>query len=470
MITIVSLGTEKGELTARALKALKSADEVLVRNAQLPSAESLVEEGIPFADLTEIYRKSRNFDTLAKNLAEEVVRRAKGISLCYCVDGGVCEDRAAQILLSRKDVRAIEGVTKSAKAASLAGICGGYRSVSAYEIAEGGLSLPLVVYDLDDRNLAGDVKLLLGELFGDESTAFFVSGGKAERISLYEADRQKEYGADTALVLPAQPLLGKKRFTLEDLMEILRLLRAPDGCPWDRVQTHESIRINAIEEAYELVDAIDEKDPDKMCEEAGDVLMQAAFHTLIEEERGNFTMTDVLSGVCEKLITRHTHVFGKDRAAGADGALTVWEKNKMTEKHQERFSDAVNDVPQCFPALLRAQKIAKRVGKGGWDFSSFEKTRAKLEEECDELKKAYERGDKEEIAAELGDVLMCTAWLGRAVGADCEQALLDAVKKIQRRYTAFESLVLADGKDVNALSQEEWQGYYRRAKEDVEKA
>ena len=110
------------------------------------------------------------------------------------------------------------------------------------------------------------------------------------------------------------------------------------------------------------------------------------------------------------------------------------------------------------------------MGKGGWDFSSFEKTRAKLEEECDELKKAYERGDKEEIVAELGDVLMCTAWLGRAVGADCEQALLDAVKKIQRRYTAFESLVLADGKDVNALSQEEWQGYYRRAKEDVEKA
>lgn len=428
------------------------------------------EAGIAFESLDRIYEKSRNFDTLAKNLAAEVVKQAEGINLCYCVDGGVCEDRSARILLKRKDASAIEGVPKSARCASAAGLCGAYTAVSAYEIEERKLVLPLVVYDLDSRSLAGDVKLLLAEKFGDETPALFLAGEEKKEIPLYEADRQSAYDYTTALVLPDVPLLEKKRFDLDDLLVILRRLRAPDGCPWDRVQTHESIRINAIEEAYELVDAIDLDDGEKMCEEAGDVLMQAAFHTLMEEERGNFTMTDVISGVCEKLITRHTHVFGKDKAVGEDGALSVWDKNKMAEKHQATFSDAVNDVPEAFPALLRAQKVAKRVGKGGWDFASLDNVEKKLAEEYGELKEAYASGDKARVSAELGDFLMCTAWLGRAVGADCEQALLDTVKKVQKRYTAFEKRVLADGKDVNALADEEWRTYYRAAKEDVEGA
>lgn len=403
-------------------------------------------------------------------MAAEVVKRAKGIDLCYCVDGGVSEDRAAQILLKRRDASAIEGVSKGAKCAARAGLFGAYTAVSAYEAGERKLILPLVVYDLDDKMLASDVKLLLAEKFGDCAPALFISGGEEKHIELYEADRQERYDGATALVVFDTPLLEKKRFDLEDFLAILRRLRAPDGCPWDRAQTHGSIRINAIEETYELVDAIDRDDPERMCEEAGDVLMQAAFHTLMEEERGNFTMTDVISGVCEKLITRHTHVFGRDKAAGADGALSVWEKNKMTEKHQVTFSDAVNDVPEGFPALLRAQKVAKRVGKGGWDFSSLDNVEKKLAEEYGELKEAYASGDKARVAAELGDYLMCAAWLGRAVGADCEQALLDTVKKVQKRYTAFEKRVLADGKDVNALTDEEWQTYYRAAKEDVERA
>ena len=182
--------------------------------------------------------------------------------------------------------------------------------------------------------------------------------------------------------------------------------------------------------------------------------MQAAFHTLIEEERGHFTMTDVVSGTCEKLITRHTHVFGTDKASGEDGALTVWEKNKMTEKHQATFSDAVNDVPACFPALLRAQKIAKRTEKGGWKRSFDDAARA-LEEKIAALRKTH--GD--DAAPILGEALYEMVCLGRAAGADCEQALLDTVKKMQVRYTQFEAKVRADGKDVNALSPEEAAAY-----------
>lgn len=469
MITIIGLGTETQDLTMRAIAALKRANKVLVRNAS-PVSDGLKDLGVPFEVLDGIYKKSRNFDTLAKNLAAEVIKQAEGIDLCYCVEGGVSEDRAARILAKKGGVQVIEGVSKSARAAALAGLCGGYTSLSAYEISERRFCLPLVIYDLDDKLLAGDVKLVLTELYGDEADALFFSGKQSKSIKLYETDMQSSYGGDTALVVFDIPLLEKKRFDFQDFIDILKRLRAPDGCPWDRVQTHESIRINAIEEAYELVDAIDLKDADKMCEEAGDVLMQAAFHTLIEEEKGNFTVTDVLSGVCEKLITRHTHVFGTDKAAGADGALSVWDKNKMTEKHQETFSDAVNDVPEGFPALLRAQKVAKRVGKGGWDFSaggmkSFDGVTEKVNTEIAELREAYEKDDKRAISDELGDVFMSAIWFGRIVGADCEQALLDTVKKVQKRYTAFESLVLKDGKDVNNLTDEEWRAYYQRAKD-----
>lgn len=433
-----------------------------MRTAAHPSVQSLEEAGIPFETLDAFYERCRTYETLTRAIVREVRRAGKTGNVCYCVDGSVTEDGAARVLATGRTA-VIDGVSKASAAAARAGVFGVYAAMSAYEAAERELTAPLVLYDLADRSLASDVKLTLAERFGDEADVALVAGGKVKKIKLYELDRQKNYTADTALVLYDVPLLQKKRFDLYDLLAILRRLRAPDGCPWDRVQTHESIRINCLEEAYELVDAIDLDDPDKMCEEAGDVMMQAAFHTLIEEERGHFTMTDVISGTCEKLITRHTHVFGQDRASEADGALTVWEKNKMKEKHQETFSDAVNDVPDGFPALLRAQKIAKRTEKGGWKFASFDGAVSSLRASLEALKAANAAGDKEQIASLLGDALMCMAWLGRAVGVDCEQALLDTVKKMQQRYVRFETIVRADGKDVNALSPEEFETYYREA-------
>jgi tetrapyrrole methylase family protein/MazG family protein len=202
-------------------------------------------------------------------------------------------------------------------------------------------------------------------------------------------------------------------------------------------------------------------------EETGDVMMQAVFQASLQQERGAFNLTDAVTGVCEKLITRHTHVFGEDAATDETQALSVWDKNKMTEKNQHTFADAVNDVPTCFPALLQAQKIAKRLSKGGWAFENLDGVKKKLTEELCELERAVEEKDKAKIKEELGDFLMCAAWLCRAVGADGEEALLETLAKIKKRYTAFEKAVLADGKDVNVLEQEEWQAYYKRAKEQA---
>lgn len=470
MITIVSLGVEKNDWTKRAEEAIRKADKVLLRTALTSSAETLREAGIAFESLDALYESCRNFDTLRKKIAAEVVKRSKGIDLVYCVEGGVCEDGASELLRTRKDVVVIEGVTKGGYAAALGGISGAFTSVSAYEVGERKLSLPLVVYDLDSRELAGDVKLVLAERFGDEAPACLIAGDQVKSIPLYECDRSEAYDYKTMLVLKEQPFFEQKRYDLDDLMKVLRMLRAPDGCPWDRVQTHESIRINCIEEAYELVDAIDLGDGDKMREEAGDVIMQSAFHTLIEEEKGNFTMTDVLTEVVGKLIGRHTHIFGNDKTSTVEGVLSVWDRNKMKEKGQTTVAETVNDVPECFPALLRAQKVCKRMAKGGWDLNGVDECCGKLDEEVAGLKEAFRSGERSEIDARLGDVLMTVVQLGRTVGGDCEQALLDTVHKVQKRYACFEALVLSDGKDVCTLSDEERRTYYRRAKEDAEKS
>ena len=194
---------------------------MLVRAASLASAQVLKELDVAFESLDFVYEKSRNFDTLAKNLAAEVRKRAAEGDVCYCVDGGVTEDRAAQLLLKQSGVTVYEGVSKAASAAARAGLFGGYTAVSAYEIAERRLALPLVVYDLDDKLLAGDVKLLLCDRFGDEAPALLLDGERAERIPLYEADRAESYSPETALVLFDIPLLEKKRFDLDDFITVI---------------------------------------------------------------------------------------------------------------------------------------------------------------------------------------------------------------------------------------------------------
>ena len=184
----------------------------------------------------------------------------------------------------------------------------------------------------------------------------------------------------------------------------------------------------------------------------------------MKEETGAFNLTDVLTGICRKLITRHTHVFGDDRAKDGESALSVWEKNKMTEKHQVTFADSVNDVPKCFPAAMRAQKIGKRASKAGMDFASVENAAKRLEDELAEFFEAYKRGDTTEVEKELGDVLFAAVNVGRKAGCDCEKALKESAERFAARFTKAEALALADGKTVTELSEEEWNEYYKAAK------
>ena len=234
----------------------------------------------------------------------------------------------------------------------------------------------------------------------------------------------------------------KRRYDWEDFLRIMRLLRSPGGCPWDAEQTHQSIRRNFLEETYEALDALDRDDPVDMCEELGDVLMQVVFHATIEEERGRFTMDEVVDGVAQKMVYRHPHVFGTVHVDNSDQVLVNWEKLKRTEKGQASTADAIEAVPHTLPALWRAEKVQKKAAKAGFDWDDPLRALDKLEEEVRELRAAMESGkapeDPHGLREELGDVLFMAAKIGQMTGTDPEDALHRSCDKFDSRFRFVE--------------------------------
>ena len=239
----------------------------------------------------------------------------------------------------------------------------------------------------------------------------------------------------------------KDAYNITDLIHIMRILRAPDGCPWDRVQTHESIRQNFIEETYEAVEAIDKGDSSLLKEELGDVLMQVIFHSLMEEEAGRFDFDDVCNDVCQKLIIRHPHVFGNIEADTPEQVLKNWDAIKMQTKSQST-ADSVDDVAKSLPALMRAQKVQKRSAKSGMDFRSAEQAASKVPEEQRELFTAIDSGDQAKIEEELGDLLFSVVNIARFAGVDAELALSRSTDKFAGRFRALEALAKERGVDL----------------------
>ena len=240
----------------------------------------------------------------------------------------------------------------------------------------------------------------------------------------------------------------KNAYNIDDLIHIMRILRSPDGCPWDKVQTHESIRQNFIEETYEAVEAIDKGDSPLLKEELGDVLMQVIFHSLMEEEAGRFDFNDVCNDVCQKLIIRHPHVFGNIAADTPQEVLKNWDAIKMRTKSQKSNADSVDDVARSLPALMRAQKVQKRSAKSGMDYRSAEEAAVKVPEEQRELFAAIDSGDQAKIEEELGDLLFSVVNIARFAGVDAEQALTRSTDKFAKRFRAVEALAKERGIDM----------------------
>ncbi len=241
----------------------------------------------------------------------------------------------------------------------------------------------------------------------------------------------------------------KEKYTIDDLIAIMKRLRQPDGCPWDRVQTHQSIKKSLIEETYEAIDALDFGDDKAFANELGDVLLQVVFHSEIASERGAFDFTDVVTEICTKLISRHTHVFGEDNAGDEAEALDNWEKNKKKEKQIDTYTGMLKDVPQYLPALMRAEKVQKKASKFGFDWDNIEDVYGKIYEETEEIKSAKGEAERRE---EYGDLLFSVVNLGRFLGVDPETSLSSASNKFITRFEKLERLAIEQGKDVAEMT------------------
>ena len=255
----------------------------------------------------------------------------------------------------------------------------------------------------------------------------------------------------------------KEKYNFNDLLRIMEILRAPDGCMWDREQDHQSIRRNFIEETYEVCEAIDEQDTEHLKEELGDVLLQVVFHAQMEKEKGVFDIGDVADGICKKLIYRHPHIFGSVEVGSSEEILRNWDELKRKEKHQKTETSALEGVAKSLPGLIRAEKLQKKAAKVGFDWENAQGALGKVEEELDEVKRAMSGdGDSEE---EIGDLLFAAVNVARHLKVDPERAMEKTCNKFIRRFADMERQAEAEHKALAGLSLAELDLLWNRSKE-----
>lgn len=262
----------------------------------------------------------------------------------------------------------------------------------------------------------------------------------------------------------AEEFVLKDKYNMDDLVAIIKVLRAPGGCPWDREQTHESIKKNFIEETYEVVEAINKQSPDMLREELGDVLLQIVLHSEMESENGNFTFDDVANDIVQKLVVRHPHVFGEVVANNTAEALNSWDAVKLKTKGQKNQTESMLSVPRELPALMRAQKIQHKAAKIGFDWDNVGGAVDKLYEEIDELKTAMEQGKRLDIEDEFGDVLFSCVNIARFIDVDSEEALTASTDKFMSRFSLVEQMASEQGIDMKSSSIEELDRLWDKAK------
>ena len=264
-------------------------------------------------------------------------------------------------------------------------------------------------------------------------------------------------------------LRSRSHYSVDDLLLIMQVLRSENGCPWDKEQTHQSIRQDFLEECYEAVEAIEADSVPMMREELGDVLLQVVFHCQIEAEQSHFTFGDICDEVCRKLVVRHPHVFGDVTADTSEEVLRNWDSIKQETKHQTTAAETLDSVCKALPALMYAQKLGKRAARAGMDWRSAEDAFDYVRRETDELAEAMRTGQQEQIEEELGDLLFSCVNTARHLHIDAETALRAAADKFRRRFAETERLVTADGKEMAALPIEELDRYWDIAKQQPEK-
>ena len=464
-ITVVGLGLTRGQLTMYAADALKSGQRIILRTARCDAAAWLSDEGIPYESLDGLYETLEDFSELRQRAAEIVVGAAQREPLVY----GVLDlrDETVQAIAERgEDLRWIPGVPVDAELTGCAcSPCQCFAACDAGEV-EPDAGQNALVREISSRVLAGEVKLALLRRYPPDLPIQMLTAQGRISCPLCELDRQPAYDHRTSAFIPGVADLTRlTEYGFSQLNRIMRILRAPDGCPWDRKQTHESLRETCVEEAWEVADAIDRGNMDDLCEELGDLLMQITLHSEIARQHGEFTIDDVTGSICRKMISRHTHIFGTDRAKDSQEVLDLWEKNKQKEKHLSSTGDSMETVAKAMPALMRAEKVQKKAKSVGFDWEDWRGALEKISEEAGEVLQAARDGD--DLAMEIGDLLFAAVNVSRLLHVSPELALNRSTDKFIRRFSAMERMIREDGKDMREMTLPEMDVYWDRVKAEM---
>ncbi|WP_440115094.1 nucleoside triphosphate pyrophosphohydrolase [Paenibacillus sp. QZ-Y1] len=489
-LTVVGLGSgDADQLTVGIIKKMKHAVTLYVRTLDHPVLNDLKQEGLEMTSFDDIYEAKASFpevyDEIANRLIEATRKGEPGTEIVYAVPGHPMVAEASVHLLKERcpqmgiSLRVMGGESFLDEAF----IRLGFDPIEGFQLLDASsLNTELVQPQLHtligqvyDVFTASDVKLCLMDVYPDDYPVFVghalgVQGQEIiQKVPLHDLDRIEGYGNLSLIYVPKNTDDALRRRSFARLHEIVNILRSPGGCPWDQEQTHQSIRKNLIEETYEVIETIDEDDPDHMKEELGDLLLQILLHSQMEEEVGAFNVYDVIEGLNDKLIFRHPHVFGDNQAEDANEALQNWEQMKAEEKKRKgqdpQKVSVLDGIPRDLPALMKGYKLQKKAAKVGFDWDDVEGVFAKIEEELAELKEAVQHNHSaEERKLELGDLLFAAANVARFIDTDPEEALAATNRKFTQRFQYIEARLHEQGRTPADSNVEEMEQYWQAAK------
>lgn len=475
-ITIIGLGPGNPEqLTLEAWRALEGSQEVYLRTLRHPVVEALP-RGPAYRSFDDLYEAHDSFPEVYEAMAQRLLalaERPEGV--VYAVPGhptmGETSVRRALELAAERalPVRIIAGLSFLEPTAVALGIdpFDGLQIADATALAlrhhpNLDPDVAALVVQVYNRQLASEVKLTLMSLYHDDHPVRLVRAAgtpdaSVRDLPLYELDRQGDLDHLTSLYIPALAEPG----SVARFQDVVARLRAPDGCPWDREQTHQTLRTHLLEETYEVLDALDTDDMDKLREELGDLMLQILLHAQIAVEDGDFKLVDSMQHVMEKLIRRHPHVFGGEKVQDSDEVLRAWEQIKRQERG-EHFASLLAGISRALPSLSQALEMQRRAARVGFDWGSVEPVEAKVAEEIEEFRLAP---DPERRSAEFGDLLFSLVNLARWHAIDPESALREANQRFARRFETIERHAADIGRPLEEMTLEEMDALWDEAKE-----
>jgi tetrapyrrole methylase family protein/MazG family protein len=477
-ITLVGLGPgDPTKLTREAWDVLSSADQVWLRTNQHPTVASLP-PALNIHSFDDMYEKSESYDEVYSAIVEKVLELGKSpLGVIYAVPGdpfvaeATCPEIAARARTLGLPLKIVSGLSFLEPVFAALGLDPYPRLVlmDAIELSQAHVpefppDMPVLIAQIYSRMVAAEVKMTLNTVYPDEHLVRLVHGAGTqdeiiEDIQLYEIDRSEHIGLLTVLFVPS---LGEGT-SFEAFQEIVAHLRAPDGCPWDREQTHESLRMHLMGEAYEALAAMDSGDPAAMSEEFGDLLLQIVLNAQIANEDGEFNMADILKGIYNKIIRRHPHVFGDVTLDGVQGVLKNWEKLKAVERanSHEPEKGLLDGVPLALPALSQAQEYQDRAARVGFDWKELSGVLDKIAEEIQEVR---EVANQQELIDEMGDLLFALVNLARWKKVDAESALRNTSIRFKKRFSYVEITAKTKGRKLSEMSVDEMEELWQEAK------